>query len=40
MMDLHKILYKLIVIVTGVQKSHLGKNLTDYGLKDCYRLNI
>ena len=36
MLDLHQTLYKFheLSIVTGVHKSHLGENLTDYRLKD------
>ena len=35
-------LYKFreLLIVTGVHKSHWGKNLTDYCLKDCRLLHI
>ena len=45
MMDLHQTLYKFheLLIITGVHKSHLDGNLTDYRLKDCYlksELNI
>ena len=40
-MDLHQTLYKFhkLLIVTGVPKCHLGENLTDYHLKDCYLLS-
>ena len=42
MMDLHQTPYKFheIPILTDVRKSHMGENLTDYRLKDCYRLSI
>ena len=42
MMNLHQTLYKFheLLIVAGVRKSHLGKNLADYRLRDCYLLSI
>ena len=42
MMDLYQTPYKFheLSIVTGVRKSHLGENLTDYRLKDCCLLSI
>ena len=42
MMDLHQTLYKVyeLSVVTGVHKSRLSENLTDYRLKDCYLLSI
>ena len=42
MMDLHQTPYNIhaLLKVTGASKSHLRKNLTDYRLKDYYRLSI
>ena len=42
MMDLQQTPYKFhdLLMVTGVRKNHLGENLTDHRLKDCYRLGI
>ena len=42
MMDLHQTPYKFheLSIVTGLRKSYLRENLTDYHLKNRYRLSI
>ena len=42
MMDLRQTPYKFyeLSIIAGARKSHIGKNQTDYRLKDYYHLSI